>query len=312
MMDSLSLLYIALAGQMATLGGLLIYTGLTRDKRLVSARLAKIKFSETQSAKPIAASRPRRTIEGLVAFLWRDIPDAHKEQFGKLLLSKKLPHDLADIVFAAARVAAAIGVTLALYGLLLATIRANLSQLILFGISAAIGLAVAIFGVRRLTANIAAQQREALTRRIPYALELILIFLDAGLGLTTAIERVADALVERQPDLNEELRLTLADLRVLGSQDLAFKNMAERIDTPSMHSIVNILRQSIQYGSPISEAMQNAIGLMRRTEILLLEEQANKLPSKITLATLLFIFPPFIIILAGPAMIGLTAALTEF
>jgi tight adherence protein C len=156
------------------------------------------------------------------------------------------------------------------------------------------------------------RRRMAVTRKIPYALELILIFLDAGLGLTTAFERVADALEERQPELNKELKLTLADLRVLGSQDLAFKNMAERINTPSMHSIVNILRQSIQYGSPISEAMQNAITLMRRTEILLMEEQANKLPSKITLMTLLFIFPPFVIILAAPAMIGLTSALTNF
>ena len=145
---------------------------------------------------------------------------------------------------------------------------------------------------------------------LPYALDLILICLDSGLGLESAIERVSKELRTRQPDIANELDLTLADLNVLGSQEEAFQAMAERLDTQSVRSVVAIICQSLQYGSAITEALKNAIQLMRRTEIIMLEERANKLPSKITLITLLFIFPPMLVVIAGPAVLNMIKSLS--
>lgn len=307
---TLPILQIALIAQLALFGGLLIYGAVTGPKNAIIKRVGQIK-----SPLPLPVSPKHRGWTWSDKFgdvMQKDISAEHRQVLDQLLVEIGVPSNLTKTLCGLARLFIAIVVTGLIYGLLITTVRVAVSGSILIGVAALAGVLGGVIGFRRWASSMSHRRRMAVTRKIPYALELILIFLDAGLGLTTAFERVADALEERQPELNKELKLTLADLRVLGSQDLAFKNMAERINTPSMHSIVNILRQSIQYGSPISEAMQNAITLMRRTEILLMEEQANKLPSKITLMTLLFIFPPFVIILAGPAMIGLTSALTNF
>jgi tight adherence protein C len=307
---TLQVLQLALIAQLALFGGLLIYGAATGPKHAIIKRVGKIK-----SPLPLPVSPKQKGWTWSDKFgdvMQKDIPAEHRQVLDQLLVEIGVPSNLTKTLCGLARLFIAIAVTGLIYGLLIATVRVAVPGSILIGVAALAGVLGGVIGFRRWASSMSHRRRMAVTRKIPYALELILIFLDAGLGLTTAFERVADALEERQPELNKELKLTLADLRVLGSQDLAFKNMAERINTPSMHSIVNILRQSIQYGSPISEAMQNAITLMRRTEILLMEEQANKLPSKITLMTLLFIFPPFVIILAGPAAIGLTSALTNF
>lgn len=310
MFDMLQLLRIAIVLQAALLGALLIYMAASRHRAMIASRIAKL-----TPEMPVAAPEDR------VALAWQrwlgqlalsDIPLEQHDTLSRIARDFGIAEAHVGLLFAIIRGAAIALFSGAIYGLLLLTIRAALPPIAFLLVSVLLGAGGGIIVTRRVVAGMALRRREAVTRKIPYALELILIFLDAGLGLTNAFERVADALEQRQPALHEELKATIADLRVLGSQDLAFKNMGERIDTPNIHSIVNILRQSIQYGSPISEAMHNAIDLMRRTEILLLEEQANKLPSKITLLTLLTIFPPFIIVLAGPAMIGLTSALTNF
>jgi tight adherence protein C len=309
-MLTLQTLQLALIVQLALFGSLLIYFAATGHRRAIVTRVGKIK---TPTPLPVSSKKTGwKWTDKFGDAMQADIPAEHCHVLDQLMAERGIPPHMTKIVCGLTRIFIAVVLTGIVFGLLTATIRTAVSGSILLAVAALVGVLGAVIGFRRLAGSLSHSRRTAVTRKIPYALELILIFLDAGLGLTTAFERVADALEERQPELNKELKLTLADLRVLGSQDLAFKNMAERIDTPSMHSIVNILRQSIQYGSPISEAMQNAITLMRRTEILLMEEQANKLPSKITLMTLLLIFPAFVVILAGPAMIGLTSALTNF
>jgi tight adherence protein C len=310
MAEFLPLLRVAIIVQAVLLGGLLIYLAVSRDKARIAGRISKLSHA---LLKDNTADVPLPAWQAWLSQLaLRDIPADQHEVLVQIARRFGAPELLIGVFFAGLRLAAMLALSGATYLLLLITVRAAVPAFGMIAFSLFIGMGGGIIGTRRLVATLSLRRREAVTRKIPYALELILIFLDSGLGLTNAFERVAEALEHRQPALHEELKATIADLRVLGSQDLAFKNMAERIDTPNMHSIVNILRQSIQYGSPISEAMHNALDLMRRTEILLLEEQANKLPSKITLITLLTIFPPFIIVLAGPAMIGLTSALTNF
>ncbi len=310
MVEFLPLLRVAIIVQAVLLGGLLIYLAVSRDKARIAGRITKLSSVLPQEHMADAALPAWQIWFSRLAL--RDIPADQHESLVQTARRFGASERLVGLYFGGLRLAAMLTLSGATYLLLLITVRAEVPAFGMNAVALFIGIGGGIIATRRFVATLSLRRREAVTRKIPYALELILIFLDSGLGLTNAFERVAEALEHRQPALHEELKATIADLRVLGSQDLAFKNMAERIDTPNMHSIVNILRQSIQYGSPISEAMHNALDLMRRTEILLLEEQANKLPSKITLITLLTIFPPFIIVPAGPAMIGLTSALTNF
>ncbi len=310
-MPSLALVQTAFLLQLVLAGLMLIAFGIRYRQMQISRRVARHR-ARGLAASATSAAIPQNRVQQWAAWLCQDIPIEHRHAVSSSLKRFGISVEQSDTVFGWMRLISAPIFMGLFFGMMIFSLKGQAPLLIMFGFAFVLGCLASFLGARRFAQNLSAQQHEAVTRTMPYALELILIFLDAGLSLTLAFERVADALEERQPSLHDELRFTLADLRVLGSQDLAFKNMAERINTPNMHSIVNILRQSIQYGSPISEAMKNAIMLMRRTEIVLMEEQANKLPSKITLMTLLFIFPPFVVILAGPAMIGLTSAMTKF
>ena len=297
--------------QLALAGMMLIVLGTSYRQWAINKRVNKHRKTSWTATTPRATLSPGRLLR-IGHFLSRDIPQEHQLAFALRLRRFGAGPSASAALFGWLRLAAAPIIALVIYSVIYGVLRGAAPILLTSVIAGILAISAVIFGGRRLAVRITEQNHAAVTRKVPYALELILIFLDAGLSLSVAFERVAEALEKRQPALHDELRRTLADLRILGSQDLAFRNMAELINTPNMHSIVNILRQSIQYGSPISKAMKNAITLMRRTEILLLEEKANKLPSKITLMTLLFIFPAFIVILAAPAMIGLTSALTTF
>ncbi|MEN9718584.1 MAG: hypothetical protein RIQ99_1462, partial [Pseudomonadota bacterium] len=152
-------------------------------------------------------------------------------------------------------------------------------------------------------------RQDTISSAMPYALDLILICLDSGVALETAIDRVARELRGRDPLVAEELSRTLLDINVIGNREQAFRNLGERVDTVNMRSIVTVLCQSLQYGSSLIDSLKGAIENMKRVELLTLEERAGKLPVQLTLPGLLFTLPQVIILLAGPGAIGVIDSL---
>lgn len=165
--------------------------------------------------------------------------------------------------------------------------------------------------VRTLLVATARERWNRISSGMPYALDLILICLDSGTALETAIARVADELSQRDPLVAQELRRTLLDINVIGNREVAFRNLGERVGTPNMRSIVGVLCQSLQYGSSLSIALKGAIENMKRTELIALEERAGKLPVQLTIPGLLFTFPQVIVLLAGPGVLDLLDTFTS-
>ncbi|MEJ0062573.1 MAG: type II secretion system F family protein [Alphaproteobacteria bacterium] len=150
-------------------------------------------------------------------------------------------------------------------------------------------------------------RRRALTSAagFPDALELLVVCVEAGLALEDGIDRIVIELKHSQPELVEELILTSADLKILSNRDVALANLADRIDTPSVRSVVATLSQTLRYGTPLAQAMRVVAAEMRNNSLFQLEERANRLPVLMTIPMMLFIMPTIFLIVGGPAALKL-------
>lgn len=143
---------------------------------------------------------------------------------------------------------------------------------------------------------------------LPDALELLVICVEAGLSLEDSLDRVVTELRRSQPALADELGLTLADLKILPSREQAFANLAERVDVPSVRSVVTTLTQTLRYGTPLAQSLRIVAAEMRNDSLIDLEERANRLPVFLTLPVILFMLPTIFLIVGGPAMLRLMDA----
>jgi tight adherence protein C len=146
---------------------------------------------------------------------------------------------------------------------------------------------------------------EAVADGLPDALELLVVCVEAGLSLEDGIERIVDEMHHSRPALSEELALTAADLKIQPSRDQALGNFADRIDVPSVRSVVTTLAQTMRYGTPLAQALRTVSSEMRNDALLSLEERANRLPTLLTLPMMLFIMPTIFLIVGGPAALRL-------
>ena len=140
---------------------------------------------------------------------------------------------------------------------------------------------------------------------LPDALELLVVCVEAGLSLEDGIDRIIGELARSQPALATELALTSADLKILPSRDQALANLAERVDVPSVRSVVSTLSQTLRYGTPLAQAMRVVAAQMRTEALIDLEERANRLPAIMTVPMMLFIMPVIFLIVGGPAVLRL-------
>ena len=146
---------------------------------------------------------------------------------------------------------------------------------------------------------------KAVVAGLPDALELLVICVEAGLAFEDGLGRVVGELEKSRPTLAEELAFTAADLKILPSREEALANLAERIDSPSLGSVVRTLIQTLRYGTPLAQALRMVASELRADTLVRLEERANQLPSLMTVPMMLFIMPTIFIVVAGPAALRL-------
>lgn len=140
---------------------------------------------------------------------------------------------------------------------------------------------------------------------LPEALELLVVCVESGFSLEDAIDRITVELAWTRPALAEELVLTGADLKILPDREQALNNLAVRLDTPSIHSVVTALTQTLRYGTPLAQALRTTAAELRNDALLQMEERANKLPTLLTVPLILFIMPTIFFLVGGPAVLRL-------
>jgi tight adherence protein C len=153
------------------------------------------------------------------------------------------------------------------------------------------------------------QRGEKIRNGLPDTLDLMVISVEAGLGLDAAIQRVAKELMHVHPELSEELTIATMETQMGLPRAEALANFATRTGLPEIKSLVAVVNQAEKFGTSIARTLRNQADAMRVKRRQAAEERAQKTAVKLLVPLILFIFPAMMIVLGGPAMIKLLASM---
>ncbi|QOZ46523.1 type II secretion system F family protein [Bradyrhizobium sp. CCBAU 53340] len=170
-----------------------------------------------------------------------------------------------------------------------------------------IGVVLGIMGPRLIMLVLKRRFDAAIRLGMPDAIDLLVVCSEAGMGLESALQRVAAEIQQTNPPMAGVLTDLLDDLRVLPNRFDAFEKLGARSE--GLRRFGTMISQSLQYGTPLSQALRAIAADLRRERITKLEERAHKLGAKLTLPMVLFLLPAMFVILGGGPMLNLIHAL---
>lgn len=150
------------------------------------------------------------------------------------------------------------------------------------------------------------KRKEEITRGFPDALDMMLVCVEAGQSMDQCINRVAGELRASYPALAEEFEVVAYEMKAGKDKVGVLNDMGERCGVQDVSSFVTVLVQSAAFGTSIADALRVYAAEMRDKRVMRAEEAANKLPTKMTLATMMLTVPPLLIILVAPSVMGIT------
>jgi tight adherence protein C len=160
-----------------------------------------------------------------------------------------------------------------------------------------------------IATNIRTRHLEKVAAGVPDALDLLVICADAGLALEAGIARVAQEIAPLNPALAQELQQTSHELQIGADMRHAMDNLGERTGLDTLKRLATTLAQSLQYGTPLTQALRTLSAELRAEALVKFEERAGRLPTLMTMPMILFILPCVFLIVAGPAIINVMATL---
>lgn len=170
------------------------------------------------------------------------------------------------------------------------------------GVLMAVGFAAAGFFLPDvLIYNSGLKRQQQLNRTLPDSMDLLTISVEAGLGFDAALSQVAQ---NTDGPLSGEFFRVLQEMQIGKSRAEAFRGLAERTTVPELRAFVSSLVQADQFGIPIANVLREQSREMRVKRRQRAEEKAQKVPVKIMVPLVLFIFPVLFIIILGPAAAG--------
>lgn len=165
------------------------------------------------------------------------------------------------------------------------------------------GVVIGLMGPRLLLSVMRRRFNAAIVRGTPDTIDLLVVCSEAGMGLESGLERVAQEMNETNPAMSRVLNGLLDDLRVLPNRSDAFENLGARSD--GLRRFATMISQSLQYGTPLGQALRTIAVDLRRERITKLEERAHKLGAKLTIPMVLFLLPAMFVILGASPFIHL-------
>jgi tight adherence protein C len=172
-------------------------------------------------------------------------------------------------------------------------------------IAAAIGLYLPALVVRALADR---RQRE-IVNGFPDALDLMLVCVEAGLGLEAAFARVGMEMTTSHPRLAEQFGAVVLELRAGRSHDDALRRMADRAGADDVRAFATLLIQSTKLGSSIAQTLRTYASEMREKRRMRAEEKAHRLPVLISIPLVACMLPTMIGVLMLPAAIRVVRAI---
>ena len=131
------------------------------------------------------------------------------------------------------------------------------------------------------------------------------------MSLEPGMTRVAFELRRSRPEVAREFDATVRELEILSDSTMALGNLGRRTGLDSLKRLVSTLTQTMQYGTPLSDALRSLSNEMRQMSLTRFEERAARLPVLLTLPMILFILPCIFIVVGGPAGITVAKSLSK-
>jgi tight adherence protein C len=148
------------------------------------------------------------------------------------------------------------------------------------------------------------KKRQALLRlSLPDALDMLVVAVEAGLGLDQALGYVSREIEHSHQELSDELSLVGLEMRAGKRRGDALKNLADRTGEPELRRLVAILIQSDRFGTSMGESLRTHSDFMRLRRKQEAEERAAKVGVKLVFPIFLFILPSMMVVAAGPALL---------
>jgi tight adherence protein C len=159
------------------------------------------------------------------------------------------------------------------------------------------------------------QKTTSRQRRITWgladALDLLVVAIEAGLGLNAALNRIGEELKTLHPDMHYELELVNLEIRVGRSREEALRNLAERTGVEDIRSFVALLVQADRYGSSIGKAVRIFAESLRTKRRQRAEQASQKAALKLLIPLTLFLFPVVIVVVLAPPILTLIDILAK-
>ena len=147
------------------------------------------------------------------------------------------------------------------------------------------------------------ERKREIFENFPDAADLMLVCVEAGLGLDAALSKVTEEIRKKSMVLAEELHLTNLEMRAGGTREKSLHNLALRTGLEEIGTFATMLTQSDKFGTSIGESLRVFSEDLRHKRQVRAEEQAAKIPTKMLIPLVLFIFPSIIMVIMGPAAI---------
>ena len=165
------------------------------------------------------------------------------------------------------------------------------------------GLMLAVIGPNKFLSMSRRPFQNRLRKGLPDALDLLVVAAEAGLGLETAVARVAREMGGSNRAIANEMNILVQELRMLPDRRTALDRMAERTGLDGFKRLAATLSQTLRYGTPLAQALRILAAEMRTERMLRIEEKATRLPALLIGPLILFILPALFIALVGPSVL---------
>jgi len=143
----------------------------------------------------------------------------------------------------------------------------------------------------------------ALDLGLPDALDMLVICSEAGLGLEAAFERVGMEVGHGHPVIAQEMQTTLQEMRINADRREALLGLGRRTGLESLRRLGSTLVQTMQFGTPLSQALRTLSAEMRQEMLIRFEGRAARLPVLLTVPMIIFILPCVFLVVGGPVLV---------
>jgi tight adherence protein C len=170
--------------------------------------------------------------------------------------------------------------------------------------SVVLGAALGFMAPNIWLSSVSQKRREKVRHGLADTLDLMVVAVEAGLGLDAAIQRVGDELSNVHPELSEEMQIAVLEAQMGIPRAEALNNLAKRTMVDELRAMVAMINQAERFGTSIARALRNQAEALRMKRRQAAEERAQQCAVKLLLPLLFFIFPAIFIVLAGPAALS--------